>query len=71
MPLISYQVGMTMHLGDPKNNEYIKQTVEVTEFDTSVDLDEQIQQVHETFHKLAQWADEQLADKMMKALGNK
>jgi hypothetical protein len=68
MALISYQVGMTMHIGNPSNNEYIKKTLEVKDFDTELDFSEQIQKVHATFHQLAQWGDEQLANAIMEAL---
>lgn len=71
MAKISYSAGMTVHIGAPQNNEYIKLNIEVSEVDTDVNFDDQIQQIHETAHKVMQWADQQLADKMMEALGKK
>ena len=68
MPLISYSVGMTMHLGDPGNNEYIKKTIEVKDFDTSLPFEDQIQQVHATYIQLAQWSDEMLGNAILEAL---
>lgn len=62
MALISYTVGMTLHIGNPSNNEYIKKTIEVKDFDTEIDFDLQIQKVHATYHQLSQWADDQLGD---------
>lgn len=67
-PLVSLSVGFTLHIGDPGNNEYYKMNVEVKDIDTSLDVDEQIQQAHVGFHKLAAWAEEQIGNKMKEAM---
>lgn len=68
MALVGYSAGMTMHIGEPSANEYIKMTVEVKDIDTDLDFNEQIQKVHATVVQLMQWGDEVLGTKMLAAL---
>lgn len=71
MALISYGCGLTMHIGEPQANEYIKMNVEVKDFDTELDFDEQIQKVHATVMQLMEWGDQVLGEKMEAQLGKK
>jgi len=68
MPFISYSAGLTMHIGSPSNNEYVKLTLEVKDIDTEVDFNTQLEKVHLTAHQLMNWTDEVLAGKMEEAL---
>ncbi len=68
MSLVCYNASMTMHIGDAKNNEYLKIGFEIKDIDTAIDFDKQMQEAHVTFHKLAKWGNDQLGDMMLKAL---
>lgn len=73
-PTVSYSIGMTLHLGNPANNEYIKKNLEVKDFEvipgeTQEQFVARIQDVHSTFKNLSEWAETQLADEIEKALG--
>jgi len=68
MPKVSYSAGMTMHVGQPGNNEYIKLTLSVDDVDTEIPFEDQIEKIHVTSHQLMQWMEENLAEKMMEQI---
>ena len=71
MALVCYQASLTMHIGDPKNNEYTKIGFDIKDIDTEIDFDEQMAKAHDTFHKLAAWGNAQLEAMMLESLGGK
>ena len=68
MAKIDFQLGMTMHIGQPSNNEYIKMTLGVSDFDTELDFAEQITKVHTTAHQVMSWMEDQMGGKMAEQL---
>lgn len=68
MAKVSYMVGVTLHIGDPAKNEYLRQTVEISDVDTETDVTEQLRQIHMTLHTVMQWADQQLWEKITETM---
>ncbi len=71
MAKISYTSGVTLHIGDPARNEYLRQTIEVSDFDTELDATEQLRKVHEALFTVMPWVDERLVEKIEQDLKRK
>ena len=47
MARVSVEVGVTLHIGNPSNNEYLKVSAGIHDIDTELDLRDQLEIAHD------------------------
>lgn len=68
MAKVGVEIGMTMHIGRPENNEYLKFTVRVDEIDTERPVPAQLEETRNALNELIPFVEAGLEKKIKEAM---
>lgn len=71
MAKIEVNVTVTIHIGNPTNNEYLKCSVGISEIDTEQPIPAQLQKVTEAFPLVMAEVDKQIGVKIQEAIASR
>ena len=71
MAKVGISIGVTMHIGAPANNEYLKYTITIDEVDTEIPLEGQLQSIRDTLNWVNATAEKGLERKIEEEMGRK